>query len=228
MSEIDTAYERLVLPGMRSTAKARSAGQPPDNDGGLLHDYGPQVQIRRAQPAEMGGQPVAVAALPKAATAALNMTEKLGLSAFTLRRSAKYRAAKARRPRDGEDWDMHGCAPEADGPVGRDAMAALGAAAPGARGAGDPFLAGSVAVGVIIVNGPTAATRFSTAERVKVVAEVQAGLTWLGNQNTAAGVSWHYDIHNVSITTATNAPAADDESRWRNPAMGALGHSQNW
>ena len=232
MTEINTEYERLAMPGTRSTsksgsnAKARSEGQPPDNDGGLLHNYGPNVQIRRAQPAEIGGQPFAAAAVPKATVAVLNQTEKLGLSAFNLRRSAKYRAAKAKRPRDGEDWDMHGCAPEA--PVGRDAMQALGAAAPGERGAGDPFLAGSVAVGIIIVNGPTAATRFSAAERVKVVAEVQAGLTWLGNQDPASGVSWHYEINNVSISTSTTATAADDESRWRNPAMGALGQTQNW
>ena len=214
MTEINTEYERLAMPGTRSTsksgsnAKARSEGQPPDNDGGLLHNYGPNVQIRRAQPAEIGGQPFAAAAVPKATVAVLNQTEKLGLSAFNLRRSAKYRAAKAKRPRDGEDWDMHGCAPEA--PVGRDAMQALGAAAPGERGAGDPFLAGSVAVGIIIVNGPTAATRFSAAERVKVVAEVQAGLTWLGNQDPASGVSWHYEINNVSISTSTTATAADD------------------
>lgn len=220
MTEINTEYERLAMPGIRSTAKARSAGQPPDNDGGLLHDYGPNVQIRRAQPSEIGGLPFAAMPVPKGSTAALSLTEKLGLSAFTLRRSAKYRAAKAQRPRDGEDWDLHGCAPEAA--PSRDALQAIGATSPSAkadpaeRGAGDAFLAGSVAVGIIIVNGPTAATRFTGAERVKVVAEVQAGLTWLGNQDPASGVSWHYEINNLSISTSTTATAADDESRWRN------------
>lgn len=89
-------------------------------------------------------------------------------------------------------------------------------------GGGTPFLAGSVAVAIVIVNGPTAASRFTTAESTKVAAEVQAGLTWLGNQNPAAGVSWHYEIQNISITTPTTATVADDESRWRNPVM-ALG-----
>ena len=103
-----------------------------------------------------------------------------------------------------------------------------GAARGAERAPGAAVLVGSVAVGIIIVNGPTAATRFTASERVKIVAEVQAGLTWLGNQEPSAGVSWNYEINNVSISTATTAAAADDESRWRNPAMGQLGHSQNW
>lgn len=85
-----------------------------------------------------------------------------------------------------------------------------------------------MAVGVVIVNGPTAATKFSAAERTTVVAEVQAGLGWLAGFNPWAGVSFDYDIRNVTITTAPDAPALDDESRWRDPAMGQVGFAQDW
>jgi Ricin-type beta-trefoil lectin domain-like len=60
-------------------------------------------------------------------------------------------------------------------------------------------LAGTIAVGIVIVDGPTPETRFTDAERVEVVAEVQNGLTWLGTQTTGAPVTWSYEIRNVSV-----------------------------
>jgi hypothetical protein len=236
MTEVSTEYESLRV--LKKTRPGRSAAGAvaPSEDGGVLHRYGPQVEIRRSQPIDIGGQPFAPTAVGRAVPKGLSLTEKLGLDAFALRRSVKYRRAKTKRPRDGELWDMRGCAPVAGDTPTRDALEPTVVAEPrlrargrgAARAPGDPTLTGSVGVGIIIVNGPTAATQFTAAERVKVVAEVQAGLTWLGTQNPAAGVSWHYEINNVSITTATNATAASDEERWRDPAMGQLGHTQNW
>ena len=239
MSEIDTRYESLqfvkAARGARTAAARSATAAPAPGDDDVLHRYGPTVVIRRAQPLDIGGQPFA--ATRAAAPARLSATEQIGVAAFELRRSTKYRNAKARRPRDGEPWEQRGCAPMPNDAPTRDALGEVNLAAALRRGArsrgaarapGAPVLWGSVAVGLIIVNGPTAATRFSATERTKVVAEVQAGLSWLGSQEPAAGVSWHYEIHNVDITTATNAAAADDESRWRNPAMGRLGHTQNW
>ena len=245
MSEINTEFELLQVkrpaPAARAARAASAAADAPaavENDGGLLHRYGPNVEIHRAQPLDIGGQAFPAPAPAPAARAAvprLSATEQLGVDAFALRRSPRYRAAKAQRPRDGEPWDLHGCAPQPGDTPTEEALRSTNLATAVRRGAraasrapGAAILSGSVAVGIIIVNGPTAATRFSLAERTKVVAEVQAGLTWLGNQDPPAGVSWHYEINNVSITTATNATAADDESRWRNPAMGQLGHTQNW
>ena len=237
MSEISTDFEQLqVRPAASASRRASAAplAQPlVQEDGGVLHRYGPHVEIRKAQPLDIGGAPFAAPAAARAvSTAKLTETEQLGVKAFNLRRSAKYRAAKAQRPRDGEPWDMRGCAPHVKDTPTRSALAPARAAAPrGAAAAPAPgaaVLAGSVAVGIIIVNGPTTATRFTATERTKVVAEVQAGLTWLGTQEPGAGVSWHYEIQNVSITTRTDATADDDESRWRNPAMGRLGHTQSW
>ena len=61
-------------------------------------------------------------------------------------------------------------------------------------------LAGTVAVGIVIVDGPTRETQFTAAERVEVVAEVQNGLTWLGTQTNGAPVTWSYEIRNVAVT----------------------------
>ncbi len=61
-------------------------------------------------------------------------------------------------------------------------------------------LAGTVAVGIVIVDGPTRETRFTAAERVEVVAEVQNGLTWLGTQTNGAPVTWSYEIRNVAVS----------------------------
>jgi hypothetical protein len=154
----------------------------------------------------------------------LDEVEALGLEAFSLRQSPQYQAAKAQRPLADEPWDSGLALPpdsfhEEDGAM----EAALGqAAAPtSAR------LMGSVAVGLIIVEGPDANLKFSSAERTKVVAEVQNGLSWLGSQSSPAGVSWVYDIHVVTLNVPTGPAgetSAQKEARWRDPAMAQLGY----
>jgi hypothetical protein len=193
--------------------------------GRVLHRYGDRVEIRMGA-AEGGAQ---VPRVSSAVLGQLSETERLGVKALQLRVSKPYVKAKENRPRQGDVWDMPGCAgPPAPEAVVIDVHGAptLGAEA-GAPGTSD-YLVGSVAVGVVIVNGPTAATSFTAAEQVKVVAEVQAGLGWLGGFNPWAGVSFVYDIRPVSISTKPTATAADNESRFRDPAVGQLGFQQNW
>ena len=95
----------------------------------------------------------------------------------------------------------------------------------------EPYLIGSVAVGLIIVEGPTADLQFSEAERTKVVAEVQEGLTWLGSQEAKASVSFAYDIRTVQVDRAPN-PALSGyeplEAHWRDPAMAKIGFAANF
>ena len=100
----------------------------------------------------------------------------------------------------------------------------------GARSAGptSSYLEGSVAVGIVIVQGPTAALKFSEAEVVKVVAEVQNGLGWLATANPLAGISFAYDINNVNLGVQPDPSATDLEALWRDPAMGAIGFSADW
>ena len=109
----------------------------------------------------------------------------------------------------------------------RAATRAATAGAAAAPGTSD-HLIGSVALGVIIVNGPTAATRFTATDQTKVVAEVQAGAGWLAGFNAWANVTFTYDIRVVDITTRPTTPATDNESRWRNPTMAALGFRPKW
>ena len=193
----------------------------------VLHRYGERVEIRLGT-GEGGAK---LPEIPAEVLEELDLDERLGVEALRLRASRRYLAAKANRPREGEPWDMPGCAgapapppPIAEGDLQGPQAEADDAAAPGTS----DYLMGSVAVGVVIVNGPTAATRFTDAERLKVVAEVQAGLSWLGGFNPWAGVSFAYDIRPVNIATQPNAAAADNESRFRDPAVGQLGFQQNW
>ena len=90
-----------------------------------------------------------------------------------------------------------------------------------------PVSTGSVSVGVIIVEGPTSALKFSPEERVKVVAEVQNGLGWLGAQSSPTGVRFVYDIRVVTLQTrpgADDLTSAQKEALWRDPAMASLGY----
>ncbi|MER5832867.1 RICIN domain-containing protein [Streptomyces sp. NPDC002130] len=149
--------------------------------------------------------------------------EQLGLAALQLRESDDFRTAKSARPRAGERWDMAGCASVVPTPTV--------ATHPGAASFAPPtsaYLEGSVAVGIVIVEGPTAALQFSAEERTKVVAEVQNGLGWLASVNPSAGVSFAYDIQHVALNTQADPNASDLEAHWRDPAMAALGYSADW
>ncbi|HJW00383.1 MAG TPA: hypothetical protein VJ617_14935 [Arthrobacter sp.] len=205
--------EQAVLddfPGLRSGAEPN----PP------IHQYG---RIRIAVVPE-GGGPLRNGLAPGAPPEDLTETERLGLGALRLRDSQEFRTAKENRPRQGEPWDMTGCTdvvPVGGAQTGADSLAF--AAAPTSS-----YLEGTVAVGIVIVQGPTAALRFSDAEVLKVVAEVQNGLGYYATTNPIAGISFAYDIQNVTLATPADPAAADLEGLWRNPAMGAIGYSADW
>ncbi|MCK9922394.1 hypothetical protein MXD61_10980 [Frankia sp. AgPm24] len=102
---------------------------------------------------------------------------------------------------------------------------------PSSSAAGVPTssrLEGSVAVGLILVEGPTADLQFTAAERTKVVAEVQNGLSWYATTNPAADLAFHYDIQIVRLSVAANPNATDLEALWRDPTMDRLGHKPNF
>ena len=214
--------ETLVIhdpaaPLAAAESKAAAADKPPRT----LLRFGPRVEIQldAKRPAAAAAAPAR--AIPRALIATLDENERFGVEAMRLRTSKAFADAKAKRPRDGEVWDMPGCA---GAPVPGARSAAADVAAPGTS----DFLMGSVALGVVIVNGPTAATRFTAAEQTKVVAEVQAGASWLAGFNPWAGVSFDFDVRVVSITTQPDAAASDNESRFRDPAVAALGFQANW
>ena len=88
-------------------------------------------------------------------------------------------------------------------------------------------MVGEIAVGIIIVSGPTPDLQFSFDETKKVIAEVQNGLTWLAEQNPAARITWNYDINHVQIDVPPGG-GGNQEALWRDPAMEQLGFSGNW
>ncbi|WP_169735301.1 hypothetical protein [Actinokineospora inagensis] len=175
----------------------------------VAHEYGPHVTIAAVQPGTVAAQDIN--------TEDLDEVGALGLAALRLRESAEYAAAKAERPLDGANWG------DADAPAVPEA--ATGATESTEEGAPlSARLTGRVAVGIVVVNGPDLA--FTDAERVKVVAEVQNGLGWLGAQSSPGGVTWVYDIHSVTIDVHPDPAATDDQKEplWRDPALHALGH----
>ena len=177
-----------------------------DAGGRVLHRFGSRVLIGDV-PARVARKATATAGVRSAHAGAvakppgrLTEVEAMGVAAWNLRMSAGYARAKEERPHDGLRWD----AAPANGPVPPDGpgMTHVEDAPAGALGLTVPedmstYLIGSVAVGIIIVDGPTADLQFSDEERTKVVAEVQEGLTWMAHVDARAGVSYSYDIRNV-------------------------------
>jgi hypothetical protein len=186
-----------------------------------IHRYG-RVNIV-AVPDEAAGDARLRAVRPEELPDDLTEVERLGLDALRLRESDAYRQAKQNRPRAGVEWDMPDCTKVVPAP--RAAARVVGARAAGPTSA---YLEGTVAVGIVIVQGPTAALKFSDAERTKVIAEVQNGLGWFATANPVAGISFAYDIQNVTLTVPADPEAEDLEALWRDPAMGAIGFSADW
>jgi hypothetical protein len=178
--------------------------------GPVLHEYGPSLRLT------LGGGP---AGAPTAAPAreapidesGLSSNEQLGLAAFRLRESPEYRASKESRPYQAATW-AEGPTPlhpaeqpivggGSDGEVGKGGESGGGGGAAGGPSAAPMArrLAGRVAVGVIVVSGP-GGLAFSNAQRTKIAAEVQNGLSWLGAQSPAKDVTWVHDSHHVTVT----------------------------
>ena len=186
----------------------------------VVHVYGNRVVVMEDTGAPAPGL---AESLPGslAVVQTLSEAERLGYDAYLLRESPDYQSAKAARPRDGESWDggdgMSCTPPEGHHQHGE--STALAAAPTSQR------LTGSVAVGIVIVEGPNSNLKFSAAERTKVIAEVQNGLSWLATQNPE-GIVFKYDI---KIVTLNVQPGPDTltpdqkETLWRDPAMQQLG-----
>jgi hypothetical protein len=187
----------------------------------VVHMYGSRVMVMEA--GDDAGEEFG--ASRAASLDGLSPEEQLGLAAYELRESVAYADAKANRPLDGASWDtsaemQHSCV--AADEASRSLEAGAGAGAPTSQ-----RLTGSVAVGIIIVEGPNANLKFSAAERTKVVAEVQNGLGWLATQNPE-GLVFKYDIKVVTLNVqpgAANLTLDQKEALWRNPAMQQLGYA---
>jgi hypothetical protein len=207
--------EAIALNGNGAVERRADAGEPTAR---VIHRYG-ELSILALRDGEAPEGVLRTTELG-AAAATLGEAERLGLAALRLRESEEFRAAKRARPRSGEEWDMPNCTTVVPTPE-LDERAR--AAAPTSS-----YLEGTVAVGIVVVQGPTAALQFTDAEFTKVIAEVQNGLSWYATTNPVAGISFSYDIQNVGLSIAADPNAADLEAHWRDPAMGAIGFSADW
>ena len=200
-------------------AERTTAAAVGEQDERVIHRYGRLsiVAVPRGGRAD-GTEPPA---------AELSDLERLGLSALRLRESGDFRTAKDNRPRDHETWDMPDCTTIVSPPPSARQPRSItpGAPAPAPTSA---YLEGSVAVGIVIVQGPTADLQFTEAEVVKVVAEVQNGLGFYATQNPLAGITFAYDIQNVTLTVPGDPNAADKEAVFRDGAMAAIGFAAEW
>jgi hypothetical protein len=202
--------ERVIGP------MAEGAALPP-----ILHDYGPRVRIAMAAGA-MAESPAA----PAVERPGLSATELLGLDAYDLRRSEAYVEAKDARPRAGLDWDDQTVEPlhKEEGESGL-VPTPPGAAAEAPSAPTSDRLAGRVAVGVFLVAGQQPHLRLSSEEQVKIIAEVQNGLSWLGAQSPARDVTWVYETHSVTVDVPevqSGTTYETFEAPWRDAAMTAL------
>ena len=95
-----------TAPLAAAAAEAAAAAKPPK----ALLRFGPRVEIQLdvTRPAAAAAAPIQ--AIPQALLATLDENERFGVEAMQLRTSQAFADAKARRPRDGEVWDMPGCA----------------------------------------------------------------------------------------------------------------------
>jgi hypothetical protein len=84
---------------------------------------------------------------------------------------------------------------------------------------------GRIAIGLVLVDGPTEDLVFIADEQTEIVAEVQNGLSWLGSQAPNGDVTWVYDIRPITLM-CHQTPTHRDSSLSR-PA-GAIRHSQRW
>ena len=212
--------ESVVIPSAAGAAAAM-AGAP------VLHEYGANVRVK------IGHAPAAAAAEAAINEETFSRNERLGLSALRLRQSADYLAQKNQRPYKETAWAQGPSAlhrheqaiVRSGGPAGAGIAGAAIEAAPLAK-----RLAGRIAVGVIMVSGP-GPLALTSDQQIKIAAEVQNGLSWLGAQSPAKDVTWVHDSHHVVVNVApstgptgnTNADYEHFEGPWRDAALAQLG-----
>lgn len=193
----------------------------------VVHVYGSRVVVMETS-ADDRAAAAAVESVDAtdAVLSSLSPEERLGYQAYLLRESDAYLAAKTQRPRDGASWDTSpemqaSCVAFAEEARAADALSGQAGAPTSQR------LTGSIAVGIVIVDGPSASLKFSAAERTKVIAEVQNGLGWLATQSPE-GIVFKYDIRTVTVNVQPGPDtltSEQKEARWRDPAMQQLGYA---
>ena len=153
----------------------------------------------------------------------------LAVTAWNQRLSEEYRASKSERPDEGKSWDYYEKRPGGDVLPTEDSKFPSTIEALGAKSVPintSKYMIGTVAVGVVIVDGPGSAS-FTSAERTNIVAEVQEGVNGLiGLAPVGAHLNFVFDVNTVTLTLDPNQVTGNnDEYIWRDAAMAKLGYS---
>jgi hypothetical protein len=241
MPEDETAAEALIVVDAAQPREIVRVSDGLEKRGGrVLHTYGNTILIG-AVPASAAKGITRAPGILRYHTGAikdrprrLTKTEAIGVNAWNLRKSRDFEKRKRQRPHDGLRWDASGVAPGPQPPDGP-GMEHVTEAGPMRATAifGEEtslYLIGGVAVGLLLVEGPTPELQFTNEERTKIVAECQEGLGWLALQDPRASVTFAYDIQVIRVTVAPDPSLTGfeaRESRWRDPAMATLGFAPN-
>lgn len=187
--------------------------------GRVVHAFSPHVLLGVLPPQFAENEPYPL----QGATEDLSENERLGLDAWTLQRSQDFVDKVRHRPHESVSWED--VAPP-DPPIGPPSIPPDEAFFAAAMPETSAYLIGTVAVGIIFVDGPDQSLRFTEAERIHVAAKVQAGLGWLAAQEPRAEVSWVYDYQEISISETPDKKRFGTEaleSLWRDPVLAQLG-----
>ena len=243
MPERSPGDDALVILASESIEVTRTSLQQIERLGGrILHVYPPRLLIGKI-PAEVEAQVKALANVTQLHRHRLDPAELDPLGPEAVRAgkawnrgfAASFRALKSGRPNEGRSWGAPGYARE--GPVQPPPGSGSGRAAPSLRPSWEQasldkdtsaYLIGSVAVNIILVEGRLVPYAFTPIERDNVVAEIQAGLGWLGGLEPRARVSWFYEVRQVTLDLDPTQNAEFSEDTWRNLALAQLGYPPTW
>lgn len=244
MSQPSFGKNALLILTAESTAAARTVMNEIERLGGrIVHVYPPRILIGDVPP-EIESQVRALANVRTLYRGRVNLSEVEALGPDAVRAvrgwnrgfAASFRALKSGRTNEGKSWGAPGYAPE--GPV-QPPKSALAeeeesdssppfpdrvAPAPDTS----PYLVGTVAVSIIVVQGQAPPYTFSQMEYDTVVAEIQDGLGWLGSVEPKATVSWFYEFRQVTLDLDPALTPDFSEDTWRDAAMTKLGYPASW
>lgn len=149
------------------------------------------------------------------------------------RRPATETEVSAPGPGEGKRWDAPGFQPPAhdddpdDGPDGGvDGAPTAEGALPHSTGTPTSrYMTGSIAVGVVVVSGPTTELTFSPEEHLQVLSEVEEGLNFLANLEPRAKISFVYDVHlqTVDVAPGPTTTYESAEAPFRDAALAQMG-----
>ncbi len=233
MAQPTVGKNALIILAAEKTEVARTALAEIERLGArIIHVYPPHILIGQMT-TEIEAQVRAVAnvvavhrgRVELASVQAYGATAVQAVKGWNRSFAASFMALKSGRASEGKSWGAPGYAPE--GPM-QPPQGHQGSRASFADGDTSAYLIGKVAVNIIIVEGQASPYTLTSLERDTIVAEIQDGLGWLGNQEPRARVSWIYEVRPVSLDLDPAQVSDFSEDTWRNAAMGRLGYPASW